>query len=251
MPTKARTTSNHSHNNNLQKLLFVEDLVYTKSVIQWCNINTTIIIFFCRIRFHPLVDTSGIQALKKLKLPKLSLSKFRKLYESDYRKFELKIGITPNKRELSNKIWLETYKKQKVKLFPGVKEFLMKIKNNSLLGLVTGGSLRRVKKELHDCGLDDIFDIIITDDDCHKKKPNPEPLKICAEKLNIQPKNCIYVGDMGGDIIAAKKACMVSVAVNWGYLDGRKLQKFSPDYIVKSLDELHDIIINKWKVFCI
>jgi phosphoglycolate phosphatase-like HAD superfamily hydrolase len=35
---------------------------------------------------------------------------------------------------------------------------------------------------------------------------------------------------------------MISVVVNWGYLNDSELHKFSPDIIVKSLDELEDII---------
>jgi len=181
--------------------------------------------------------------VKKMKLPELSLSKFKKLYESDYRKFELKIGVTPDKREMFDKLWVEVYKKQKAKLFPGVKKFLIKIKYGHLLGLVTGGSSGRLKEELRGYGLNSIFDVIITSEDCYEKKPDPEPLIICAKKLDIQPKDCLYVGDMNSDIIAAKNAGMISAVVNWGYLNDSELHKFSPDIIVKSLDELEDIII--------
>jgi phosphoglycolate phosphatase-like HAD superfamily hydrolase len=67
----------------------------------------------------------------------------------------------------------------------------------------------------------------------------------CIKKLGIEPKNCIYVGDMDGDIIAAKKAGMVSVAVSWGCLNGSELKKINPDCVVKSLDELEEIITKK------
>jgi HAD superfamily hydrolase (TIGR01549 family) len=185
------------------------------------------------------------ECLKRLKLPKLSLSKFKILYESDYRRFEVKIGITPDKRKISDRIWLEFYDKQKLNLFPGIKKILMKIKNYYLLGLVTGGSLKRIKEDLRRHELDNIFDVVITGDDCSKKKPDPEPLINCIKKLGIEPKNCIYVGDMDGDIIAAKKAGMVSVAVSWGCLNGSELKKINPDCVVKSLDELEEIITKK------
>ena len=188
---------------------------------------------------------SYAECLRRLKLPKLSLLKFRKIYESDYRKFEVKMGITLDKRELSDKIWMKTYRKQKSNLLPGVEKFLKKIKKKYLLGLVTGGSSERVKEELHKYGLNNIFDVVITSDDIRKKKPNPESLKICAKKMNVRAGNCVYIGDMDGDILAAKKAGMISVAVDWGYLHGSFLKKFKPDHIVKSLDELYAIIIGK------
>ena len=37
-------------------------------------------------------------------------------------------------------------------------------------------------------------------------KPEPAQIKICLEKLGISPEEAVMIGDMEGDIIAAKNA---------------------------------------------
>jgi phosphoglycolate phosphatase len=49
-------------------------------------------------------------------------------------------------------------------------------------------------------------------------KPHPAPLLLAAEQCNVQPKNCIYIGDHRRDIEAAHAAGMVPIAVSYGYL---------------------------------
>ena len=151
--------------------------------------------------------------LKKLGLPEITFSQFRKLWNSNYRDFEMRIGITQEKRKLSDKIWFEAYNrlKKEVKLFPQAKEFLLKLKKNHKLGLVTVGSKKRVNGEIKRYGLRGIFSAVITADDVEKLKPDPEALILCAKKLRVDPEDCVYVGDSRGDIIAAKKAGMVSL----------------------------------------
>ena len=46
-----------------------------------------------------------------------------------------------------------------------------------------------------------------------RKKPDPEIYNLCAEKLNINPKNCMVVEDSRNGLIAAKAAnfnCLIT-----------------------------------------
>ena len=184
--------------------------------------------------------------LKKLGLPEITFSQFRKIWNSNYREFEVSIGITPEKRKLSDKIWFEAYSKLKkeVKLFPKAKELLFKLKKNHKLGLVTVRSKKRVSPEIERYGLEGIFEAMITADDVEKLKPDPEALILCAKKLRVDPEDCVYVGDSRGDIIAAKKAGMVSVAVTWGYHDVSLLKEVKPDHLARNFKELGEILAN-------
>ncbi|KXF82177.1 phosphoglycolate phosphatase [Enterovibrio coralii] len=49
-------------------------------------------------------------------------------------------------------------------------------------------------------------------------KPHPEPLIHTAELLNVSPRDCIYIGDIQNDIVAAKAAGMYSAVAAWGYV---------------------------------
>ena len=181
---------------------------------------------------------------EKLGLPKITFPRFRKLWESDYRKFEAKIGITEDKRHISEKVWFESYTKlmEGVSLFPGAKDFLNEIKNNHKIGLVTVGSIKRITKEINRYRLENVFDSIITEEDTKKLKPDPEALFVCANKLKVNPKDCVYVGDSRGDILAARNADMISVAVTWGYHDISILEEAGPEHVAKNFNELYDII---------
>ena len=184
--------------------------------------------------------------LEKLRLPRISFADFPKLWESDYRKFEEKIGITKDRRSRGDKIWFSSYNKLKkeVKLFPGARGFLFKIKKNYRVGLVTAGTTNRVKSELKRYKIDNIFDAVVTGDDTRKLKPDPEGLNICAKKLKTDPKDCVYIGDSRGDILAAKNAGMIPIAVSWGYHGGSILKEAKPAYLVDNFDELYKVIEN-------
>ena len=58
--------------------------------------------------------------LNELGLPKISFSDFNNLWDSDYRRFEEKIGITEDKREIGDKLWFKHYSelKEEINLFP-------------------------------------------------------------------------------------------------------------------------------------
>ena len=187
-----------------------------------------------------------LAVLEELRLPKINFSDFRKLWESDYRRFEEKIGITREKRSRGDRIWFSSYNKLKkeVSLFPGARNSLSKIKKDYRIGLATAGTLNRVKDELKRYKLNNIFDAIVTGDDTRKLKPDPEALNMCARKLKVNPKKCIYIGDSKGDILAAKNAGMIPIAVSWGYHSNSTLKEAKPTCIAGNFDELYKIIKN-------
>lgn len=53
-----------------------------------------------------------------------------------------------------------------------------------------------------------ITDIVITEDDVERSKPDPEGLLKAASALSIAPENCLYIGDQPFDLLAAKSAAM-------------------------------------------
>lgn len=68
--------------------------------------------------------------------------------------------------------------------------------------------------------------VVVCGDTLDEAKPSPKPLLYAAEQLNVDPKDCFYVGDAARDIEAAKAAKMRSVAALWGF--------------IPSLDEAHN-----------
>jgi HAD superfamily hydrolase (TIGR01509 family) len=52
------------------------------------------------------------------------------------------------------------------------------------------------------------FKVVISANDTEVHKPNPEPLLLCAKKLNVAPQECVYIGDVSNDVTAAHAAGM-------------------------------------------
>ncbi|GAA6145723.1 HAD family hydrolase [Thalassolituus maritimus] len=61
-------------------------------------------------------------------------------------------------------------------------------------------------------------DYVICPEDVIKSKPAPDSLLLCAEKMQVPPDQCWYVGDHIRDIEAAHAAGMKSFAANFGYI---------------------------------
>ncbi|MEO6170624.1 MAG: phosphoglycolate phosphatase [Lysobacter sp.] len=59
--------------------------------------------------------------------------------------------------------------------------------------------------------------VLIGGDTLATRKPDPLPLTVAAERIGMQPRACVYVGDDRRDILAARAAGMPSVVALWGY----------------------------------
>ncbi|MDI5892035.1 HAD-IA family hydrolase [Halomonas rhizosphaerae] len=56
-------------------------------------------------------------------------------------------------------------------------------------------------------------------DDLPVKKPDPEPLREAARRLQTTASDCWYIGDHRRDMQAARAAGMAAVAVGYGYIE--------------------------------
>ncbi len=86
------------------------------------------------------------------------------------------------------------------------------------------------------------FDIILTQEDVSKGKPNPEIFIKAAEKLKIKPQNCLVFEDSIYGIKAAKQAGMKCIAVTIAKRAESDLSE--ADMIISDYD---DIELNKLK----
>lgn len=59
--------------------------------------------------------------------------------------------------------------------------------------------------------------VLIGGDTLPQRKPHPLPLTVAAERIGVEPAQCVYVGDDERDIQAARAAGMPSVVALWGY----------------------------------
>lgn len=102
------------------------------------------------------------------------------------------------------------------RLFPEMEALLAALKNRHVAwGIVTNKASRFTEKIVKELELQP--DCVICGDSTPHLKPHPASLLLAAQRLNLAPANCFYLGDDLRDIQAARAAGMRSVAVTWGY----------------------------------
>ena len=93
-------------------------------------------------------------------------------------------------------------------------EFLSKLKQQGIAaGLVTGAPRSEVEFILNKLDLIQYFDIIVAGDDLQASKPEAAPYLLAAEKLNLQPSECLAIEDNPVGIEAAKRAKIQVVGI--------------------------------------
>lgn len=76
-----------------------------------------------------------------------------------------------------------------------------------------GSSSKNTRFILKQIGLDNFFDAVADGTDITYSKPDPEIFLKTAEKLHMEPLECVVVEDAKSGIIAAKKAGMTALAL--------------------------------------
>ena len=87
--------------------------------------------------------------------------------------------------------------------------------------------------------------VLVCPEDVSNTKPDPEPMYLAAQQINIAPEDCIYVGDHPRDIDAGRAAKMYTILAAYGYLPlvhKDDLTAWQADCIVNDVAELHQKI---------
>ncbi len=90
-----------------------------------------------------------------------------------------------------------------VKLFPGVRELFKNLRDKGIrIGVATGRTSPPEKEweRFKRYGLDGFIDSIVTSREVEKRKPAPDAILECANRLKIPIENCLVVGDTEADI---------------------------------------------------
>lgn len=133
-------------------------------------------------------------------------------------------GMTPDHPEFAamREEFFSNYESEmttRTLVFEGVAELVEKIlQRNMAWGVVTNKAARFTDPLTRAIPLFASAGAVVSGDTTPYAKPHPAPLLEAAERLNISPDQCIYVGDDERDIVAGLAAGMATVAASYGYL---------------------------------
>lgn len=132
------------------------------------------------------------------------------------------------------------YGKNKVKLFPGTVDFVKKVGKKHILAVASSGKQDNIEGLLEENGVRNLFGLVLADTATTKEGM----IKKILNEFRSEPKNAVMITDTVGDIKAAKKCGLKTVAVTWGFHSRTMLRTARPNFIVSTLEELSKILIN-------
>jgi HAD superfamily hydrolase (TIGR01509 family) len=120
----------------------------------------------------------------------------------------------PQLLQLKRSIYLEYLKREdQIKAIPHVSKLIADLfQNNFLLALASSSPLEQIDYILGVLNLKQYFHSISSGDEVEFGKPHPGIFLKAAQRVNVNPKDCIVIEDSCNGVMAAKKANMKCIA---------------------------------------
>lgn len=160
--------------------------------------------------------------------------------------------IFPDKSE---EYWLEVatryraiYDSQAIEicpLFPHLISMLERLKREAIK-ITIASSKRRylIQTVLDHHNLSHYFNLVVGAQDVANHKPHPESVFQTLEKMSVQAKDAVVIGDASYDLDMARNAGVDAIGVTTGIHTAEILARSEPKYIVRGLEEVLPIILN-------
>ena len=129
-----------------------------------------------------------------------------------------------------------------VQAYPNAKELMEILKVKGIqIGVVTSKMNHVAREHLTLIGLNDYVTHLVGYEDVKNHKPDKEPIEKGLSLYGVNSDESVYVGDHENDIVAAKKAGVISCAVSYSHRL-KEMLAVMPDYVVDDLLQIEDII---------
>lgn len=99
------------------------------------------------------------------------------------------------------------------RVFPDIFHTLSRLKKMGYTLAIVTGSGGTSLELLYSAGVRELFDAVISSADVSRRKPHPEGLLLCLDRLGVEASDAVYVGDTSIDMQASRAAGMTAVAV--------------------------------------
>lgn len=149
---------------------------------------------------------------------------------------------------LLDRLRLETWRhwpavlQDSVGLLPGISGALATLRARGLrLGICTA-SRGESFLPLERAGLLGFFDVVVTGRDVSRRKPDPEGLLLCLERMGLGAAEAVYVGDTLADVQASRAAGLHAVGVLTGAADSALLSRAGAHRILPDLHGLAELL---------
>ena len=119
-----------------------------------------------------------------------------------------------NIRKKTSDRYREMREKGEIALRPGARDALEKVRGFGLqIGLCTSTNVATALMALKFAGIQEFFDVMVCGNEVKCGKPNPEPYLLAAQRLGIDPTDCLVIEDSPSGARSALSAGMAVAVV--------------------------------------
>ena len=130
---------------------------------------------------------------------------------------------------------------EKLNPMPYAKEIVHNLFGKKKMALASSAHREDVDSVLKLLELDRFFDVIVSGSEVSRSKPAPDIFIFAAEKLNVNPSECIVLEDALKGVIAANSAKMKVIAIPNIYTESNDFS--TADYVMDSLRDAEKVIL--------
>ena len=107
----------------------------------------------------------------------------------------------------------ETLAQQPVEFLPGIERFLSEVREAQIPAAVVTNATTSVARRTANAAPEGTFSVIIGNDETTHPKPNPQPYLLAAERLGVDPTQCVALEDSPSGVRSATAAGMRVIVV--------------------------------------
>ena len=128
-------------------------------------------------------------------------------------------------------------------LFPNVATTLERLHNAGYrMSIASSRATQSLNIFLREMGIAHYFEYVVGSDSVTCHKPQPEPVNITLDALDVLYTDALVIGDMPVDVLMAHNAVVKVCAVTYGNATREELERVYPTYIIDDFAELLNIL---------
>ncbi len=122
--------------------------------------------------------------------------------------------------------------------YPEIRPLLKTLRANGILIGVVSNKIDSAVQKLCRRYFNGLIDCAIGEREGVRRKPCPDSLFHCLEKLGVSPDSAVYIGDSEQDILTAKNANLPCLSVTWGFRDSTALLAAGATLLINTPNEI-------------
>jgi HAD superfamily hydrolase (TIGR01509 family) len=127
-------------------------------------------------------------------------------------------------QEVHDRLFRELLPPEERRPLPGAMEILQELRERNVThGIATSGRRPGIDASLAALGVPDEM-VVVQRGDVARAKPEPDLFLECAARLEVEPTDCYVIGDAVWDLLAARRAGMLSIGLLSGGYGADELQ---------------------------